>query len=141
MTIDDHLVPPKTLTALVLNPPYGGSKKGAFLKNTISPPKKWVTRPVFGKILNQIQIYPAHALSRVFSVTIEIFRETNALLTDTLIGGLMGMMRKTVKWPKILFKLIYESLWIKFQSSGAQNWLKKISTVKKFKTTLFNPTG
>ena len=66
----------------------------------ISPPKNRVTRPGFGKFLNRIQIDPAHALSCVFSLSIELFRETDALLPDTLDCGLMGMMRKTVKMAK-----------------------------------------
>ena len=36
-------------------PAVGRVKKGCFFKNAISPPKNWVTRPVFGKILNRIQ--------------------------------------------------------------------------------------
>ena len=70
----------------------------------ISPPKNRVTRPGFGKFLNRIQIDPAHALSRVFSLSIELFRETHALLTDTLLGGLIKMMvnrRKTAKNHRI----------------------------------------
>ena len=35
-----------------------------------------------------------------FLLTIQILRETNALLTDTWVGGLMWMMQKTVKMAK-----------------------------------------
>ena len=57
-------------------------------------------RPGFGKILNRIQIYPAHALSRVFSLSIESFRMPHALPTDSWLDGLMGIMQKTVKMAK-----------------------------------------
>ena len=104
----------------MLNPPWGGSKKGCFLKNMISPPKNWVTRPDFGKILNRIQIYPAHALSRVFSLSIESFRMPHALLTDTVLGGLMSIEPKRRKTAK---KVIISRLNYSFKS---KSWLARL---------------
>ena len=97
---EDTVVNTHSLTALVLYPVGTGSKKGSLLKNNISPPKNRVTPPAFGKILNRIQIYPAHTLSHTFSLSIEIFRRTRALLTDNFHCVLMSMMvnrRKTAK--------------------------------------------